>query len=905
MPGSLPSSPFLPPSGDLSAGGAKAHYASQQPGLSHTGAPAALAHLPAERVRLLGRANESAALLALLRADQPRLVTISGIGGAGKTTLALHVAWKARPFFSGGVIFVNLAPLLHAHEIPDAIVQAIRAADARKSWLQTDSLIDFLAERRLLLILDNLEHLAEQAAPQVAALLDGCPHLHILATSREALRLRGEHIMPAPPLSLPKSGAKADVAHSPAAELFVQQCKSANANFQLTAENAAAVAEICRRLDGLPLALELAARWSRVFTPHALLERLQTNPMLNILSGGERDLPARQQTLRAAIGWSYTLLSPAQQQVLGCAAAFPAAFNLPIFAQAAALDELSAMQHLAALVEKNLLLPLDEAGEPRFGMLETVRQFALEQLDATGGRAAVLGEMCVAFAGLVSAWRAHLQGPDQTRYLNALQADYDNMHTAARSAAHSPDPRLWRSSLKLAGELEFFWLLRGHATDGYDLLTHLVARAEASPEPVDRASLAQAYSTLGTLSWERSDFVQSAHHHLTGLALFRSVNNEEGIAATLGNLAIYFNNIGHIEQAEALYQQSLAFARRSGSRFRQAQALNNLGVLFEERREYETARQHYQAALELTQESGAPLLQCISHLNLGDLARREGRFDEAHNLYEETMGLCRRHENEYMLVNVLAQLAALALVQGQVQAAAQQYQAVLPLAHEIGSKIVLARIYDGLGLARGSALPSAAAAARPTIAASCAKIFGVALRLRQESNSQRWPDLQTLGEAVQTNLIQALGPRRWAACLAEGKHMRLPEAFDMVMETPIDDALNTALEAAQEKHGYSFPKTPWDDALDESSDPAGMAQEGRASADFGAAGAAGETTLTRAEFKIALLVAQGKSNEQIAAEQVVVIKTVEKHITSILRKLQLNNRTELAAWVIKRHNQSK
>jgi predicted ATPase/DNA-binding CsgD family transcriptional regulator len=839
---------------DVLPPGAGAEAGLGLPSFAHT-----LVSLPAERTRLVGRSGESAALLALLRDEQPRLITLAGPGGAGKTTLALHAAWSARPFFPGGVVFINLAPLSRPEAIPEAIVQAVRLADPRKAWLQAEALPGFLAERRLLLVLDNLEHLAEGAARLVDELLNRCPRLHILGASREALRLRGEHVFPVRPLPLPASSAPADIEHSPAVSLFIERLRGANPDFHLTPENAAPVAEICRRLDGLPLALELAARWGRLFTPQALLERLRSAPALHMLTGGPRDLPERQQTLRAAIAWSYALLAPEQQRLFVCAALFPAGFTLDIIGQTLGLDEPAVLEGTLALIEKNLLLPASESSPPRFAMLETIRQFAQEQAENAPELPRWQAGLAAAFDALARRCAAGIQGPEQTAHLDRLQVEFENLTALMEWAAASADRIALQTGLSLAGALEFFWLLRGRQEEGYQLTMRLLRLAETSPWELDAAVLAQAYSAAGTLAWSRADYAQSAHCHLSGLALFCQAGDESGMAATLGNLGVCFNNLGDMEQAHALYAESLACARRAGNRFRQAQTLNNLGNLFEVQHDFANAAACYQETLQLGLALQAPLFQCLSWHNLGDVARCEQRWEDAAHFYGQALQAARQSANEYMQVVTLTQMAVLHLLQDQPLLAAQELQAILPQSQEIGNRVTLARGYAGLALAL--------AGLGGDYASPAAMLLAFTDTLPHKTHGQTGVDEQPLHAQAAAQVRQALGPRRWAECCARGQALTLPQALELVV-------------------GLKLPSQP---PASPASHPAPQPPD-----------ASAWQRLTRSEAEVARLVALGKSNEQIAVQQHVVVKTVEKHITSILRKLQLNNRTELAAWVISR-----
>ncbi|CAA9576383.1 MAG: Transcriptional regulator, AfsR family, partial [uncultured Thermomicrobiales bacterium] len=433
-------------------------------------------NLPMQPTPFLGREREVAEVTGLLRRGEARLLTLAGPGGVGKTHLALAAAAELLDAFPDGAWFVDLAPLADPALVPTAVATALglREAGGRPP---ADAAANHLRDKAALLVLDNWEHLLG-AAPFVADLLAACPRLAVLATSRAPLRLRGEREHPVGPLALADPAADAAaLAGSEAVALFVERARAVKPGFALDETNAVAVAGIVRRLDGLPLAIELAAARVRVLAPPALLARLDR--ALPLLTSGPRDAPARQRTLRDAIAWSHGLLSPDERDLFRRLAVFVGGFTLEATEAVADLGgELDALGGLEGLAEDSLLRPAEgPGGEPRFTMLATVREFAREQLEASGEAAVAHGRHAAFFTVLAESAAPELTGPDQGAWLARLEAEHDNLRAALVWAeGHEPE-----SCLRLAGALWRFWYARGHLAEGLRRLEAAVARADGRP----------------------------------------------------------------------------------------------------------------------------------------------------------------------------------------------------------------------------------------------------------------------------------------------------------------------------------------------------------------------------------------------------------------------------------------
>ncbi|HUS14947.1 MAG TPA: helix-turn-helix domain-containing protein, partial [Chloroflexia bacterium] len=425
--------------------------------------------LPTPPNAFVGRAAELATIGTLLGSEDIRLLTFTGAPGIGKTRLALHVAAGLRSTFPQGVYFVPLATIVEPERVLPAIAVALDVRESGRRSL-SDSLKNYLRDKRILLVLDNCEQVVA-AGPLIADLLQAAPRLKVLATSRVRLRLYGEHELRIPPLRLPDRRRRpmaADVAQAEAVALFTARARAAQPTFAVTDENASAVADICRRLDGLPLALELAAARVRTLAPDTLVARLDTaaGSPLQVLTGGPQDLPARQRTMRAALAWSYDSLAPGTQAVFR---------HLGVFAGGAALPQIAAVTSAASgsqapaagevltnaltdLVDSNLLKDAAPGSEIRFVMLETIREYALERLAAHGEAAAARAVHASTFLSLAEAAAPALQGPESNHWLDRLEREHDNLQVALAWATAAAGP----VALRLAAALTPFWFRRGY-----------------------------------------------------------------------------------------------------------------------------------------------------------------------------------------------------------------------------------------------------------------------------------------------------------------------------------------------------------------------------------------------------------------------------------------------------------
>lgn len=442
-------------------------------------------NLPVPPTPLLGREKELSLIMRKLDCDSEcRLLTLVGAGGIGKTRLGLQAAvhLMAAQCFADGVFMVTLAPINH----PDLVISAIaQALDVRESSGQSllESVKDFLRYRQMLLLLDNFEHVIA-AAPIVAQLLAACASLKVLVTSHEALRVQGEHLLPVPPLALPPLiDLAAPLLRYPVVQLFVQRVQAVKPDFALNGQNARAVAEICYRLDGLPLAIELAAAHVRVLTPHRLLAELSHR--LDFLTGGPRDLPARQQTLRNTIDWSYNLLTPEQQRLFRRLSVFAGGCTLEtIETVCTSAAGIVGLADLEALVDQHLVNQIQMDDEPRFTMLETIREYASEKLGDSGEAGALRARHLDVYLQLADTVTPELAGNHQAEWLDRLEAEHDNLRAALSWALACGEVE---PGLRLSAALGFFWNMRGYVSEGREWLARALEASNASAQAAFQA----------------------------------------------------------------------------------------------------------------------------------------------------------------------------------------------------------------------------------------------------------------------------------------------------------------------------------------------------------------------------------------------------------------------------------
>ncbi|MDQ3696188.1 MAG: NB-ARC domain-containing protein, partial [Chloroflexota bacterium] len=607
-----------------------------------------------------------------------RLVTLTGPGGVGKTRLALQAATDAVGAFPDGVWFVPLAAITDPGLIVSAIVPVVGVREAGDGLL-VDRLTGFLRPKRLLLVLDNFEQVVV-AAPVVAQLLAACPLLSVLVTSRSRMRIYGEREYEVPPLRLEAEAAATspELPISEAGRLFLERAQAVQAGFALTAENAPVVTEICRRLDGLPLAIELGAARCRVLSPAALLSRLERR--LSLLTAASPALPERQRTMRDAIAWSYDLLEPAQQTLFCQLAVFVGGFTLEAAEELAGGpedDRGDVFDGIAALADSSLLrLTLGPNGEPRFGMFETIREYALERL-AAGGREDPTRQQHAAYVlSLLERAEPNLVGPEARTWFAALDAEIDNIRAALTWLSRAGDHA---ALLRAAGALWRFWYAHGDHAEGRTWLR----QALAGPDDGADDQRVKALTGAALLEHCGGNDAAAIAHGEAGLARARALADPDGTAVALYILGKIAADAGHYERAEDRFDEALRLFRGQDNQVWAGHTLGQLGCVAYGREEHGPARAMLEEALALQRVTGHGYGAAVSLLYLGHLALAAGDGSAAAR-YEESLGRWRDEAFRPGIAEALSGVAAVAGARGQPTRAARLFGAAESMRQAIG-----------------------------------------------------------------------------------------------------------------------------------------------------------------------------------------------------------------------------
>lgn len=817
-------------------------------------------NLPHALTSFIGREQEMGEIGRLLA--RTRLMTLTGAGGSGKTRLALQAAEALSEAFADGICLVELAAVSDPSLVPQTIASALNVHEAADAPLP-DSLLEALRPRHMLLVLDNCEHLVEACARLAYTLLQGCPRLHMLVTSRQGLGIMGEVAWRVPSLAVPDLERLPPFEQLPlydAVRLFTERASASRPDFLLTAENAAAVIQICCRLDGMPLAIELAAVRVKMLSVGQIAARL--DDALALLVTGNRMAQRRQQTLRATYEWSYALLSEQERMLFRRLSVFAGGWTLEAAQQVCAEppfhmpSKLPATQEdgvaafnvfdlLAQLVDKSLVIVAEsrvqgEGGQARYALLETLRQYGAEQLAVAGETVVMRKHHLECYLAMAEAAESELRGPKQGAWIERLEMEHDNLRAALSWANKS---RAKEQELRLAGALWLFCSLRGYLSEGRRWLEAALTGKQSDVERgSERRTEARAKALRGAsvLAYEQADFGRAAILAEESLMCYGALGDLYGSAGVLNNLGIIAIQQEDYTRAETLCQESLALAREAMNEPLIATVLNNLGVI--------AGNQDYLA--------GATLF------------------------YKESLAQYRALGDKDGIARAFINLGEIALKQNDYREAASLYHDGLTLARELGSKELMAYGLEGLAGSISAQAPastnSSASSQEPLPGSSelmllAAQLWGAAQELRSIINAPLTPADIVIYErhvaAARARWDAAAFSRAWA----EGRAIPLEQVIDAGL------ALDIAAISAYAPSSTSASISP---------EPA----TGNANSSI---------SLTRREREVATLIATGDTNRAIAAKLAISERTVENHVARILARLRLGSRAQIAVWVVK------
>ena len=800
-------------------------------------------NLSEPRTSFVGREREILEVKRTLSAT--RLLTLTGTGGSGKTRLALEVARDLVGSYADGVWLIELAPLSE----PELVIQEVAGTlgvQERPGLHLLESLLDTLGDKEMLLLLDNCERLIDAAAHLTSSLLDSCPRMRVLATSREHLGVMGESIWLVPSLSMPgaqQTPTVEELEGYESARLFADRASMRHPDFELRPENARAVAQICARLEGIPLAIELAAARVGLLSAEQIADRLGHSPKL--LTGGERTADLRHHTLRATLDWSFELLGGTEQALFRRLSAFAGGFT-PEAAESVgtggSIDEEDILELLSMLVGKSLVV-VEESWErgARFRLLEPVRQYAWEKLRSSGEGEAAWRRHAEFFLALAEEAEPELKGPRQVEWLDRLQTEHDNLRAALSWSLE----RGIDLGPRIASALSLFWYTRGYLSEGRTYL-EAVARRGVAPATVH----AKALYGLGWIAEPQGDYERARTAYEESLKLYRRSGDKSGVANALGDLGALALARGDYGQATSLLEESLMLHRELGSREDVIGILDSLGVLASAKGDQEQSIAFLSEAVAMSRGTGNVRRTATSLGNLGFTTLVHGEPEKATALLDESLALFREIGDSSNIAISLMISALAALTQGdhgRVQALGGETLKLLQKAQD------KQHIADCLGIM------ASAAGARGS-AKRAARLWGAAEALREEIGVTLQAEVRMVLDPYLATARSSLGEIAWRTTLVEGRAM-----------TP-EQAIEHSLDIA----GSLLP-------------PPATHHTGE-----------NTTALTPREEEVAVLVSRGLTNRQIASELSISEHTVATHITKILKRLGLNSRSRLSAWVAER-----
>jgi len=805
-------------------------------------------NLPIQFTSLIGREKEVAAVQNLLCREDIRLLTLTGTGGTGKTRLGLQVAAELNDSFADGVFFVNLAPISDPDLVVPTIAQTLGLQETGDQPL-LDLLKAYLREKHLLLLLDNFEQVVS-AALLVADLLAACPKLKVLVTSRVVLHMRAEQEFAVPPLALPDLKRLPDLvalSQYEAIALFVLRAQAVKLEFQITNANTSAIAGICARLDGLPLAIELAAARIKLLPPQTLLVRLRQR--LQVLTSGAQDVPMRQQTLRNTLAWSYNLLDAQEQRLFRRLSVFAGGCTLEAIESVCMTLDGNADQVLdavASLIDKNLLQQSErEEEKPRLVMLETIHEYGSECLAASGETEATLQAHAVYYLAMAEKAELEFRHAQPSVWLE-LGQEYENLRA---SLSWFMKWKEVEKALRLGAALLWFWDARGYLSEGRQWIERALTESEGVVAFVRGKGLIAA----GTLACAQGDYRRAATLGEESLTLFRELGDQHGIALSLNVLGYVARLKGDNAAARSMSEESLAIFRQEDEKWNIAETLYFLASMATFQGDQATARTLIAEGLVLFREMGDQRGIAYSLNILGLVSLLEGNAEAARLLQEESLAICKALGDRLGIAYALNALGGLEFLQGNCVAARTMYEEGLAIAIQSDDKWLTAACLEGLGRV-------VVAQEHP---ASGVRLWSVAHSLREVIGMPMSPIERAIHEHSMAAARIYLGEEMFEATWAEGHTMTPEQALTAQGQATISIAQSSTPPA----------KSP----------------------------AAFHYGLTTREIEVLSLVAQGLTNEQVAQQLVISPRTVNTHLTSIYGKIGVSSRSAATRYAVEQH----
>ena len=809
-----------------------------------------IGNLPTLLSTFIGREREAIEVRKLL--SNHRLVTLTGAGGSGKTRLSIKLANELLDEFEQGIWFVQFAPLADETLLSHAVASTLGVPEKKKR-IVVDGIIDHLQNQHSLLVFDNCEHLISACARLAEKLLQTCPSIKILTTSREPLNIPSEVIWSVPPLSLPErqpwrdpnSGqiALSVYRESESVQLFLNRAALALPDFELTMENGNWVAEICRRLDGMPLAIELAAARMRSLSVQQIAERLDDR--FNLLTGGNRTAPDRHKTLAATIDWSYALLSEKEQELLRRISAFSSGATLEAIESVCVGDGVEAgevLNTMSQLVDKSLVVADQRSSATRYSFLETIRQYARQKLIESGEFDETKDRHLQYFVGWAEMADANLESNDQPLWLARFEIEHDNLRTALQWS-NTKDKDV-DTGLRLAAACGNFWRYHGHMNEGRARFSMILSREGAQERTFSRA---HALTKAAYLAYMQSDYPAVDSLGKEALSIWNELGDDgkKNLAFTLDLLGELASEVGDYEYMHNYFQEALDIFRELDDLRGIGNMLMEIGWAWMRVGELQKAEKYLQECQSVFKTLNDQRNLGFSYSGLGEIAIRQGEYESAVSLFQQGLSLARQIEDNWLVAAMLGSLGWVALNQNYLIEMKNVLRESLALRTKLGDKGGTAWCLEKLGNA----------AFIEEQYEKSAGIYGAAAALRTPINSViDEADLPEYNRII-SDLQSALGKAAFDSAWTEGESMPLEEVIELALAES-----NQSIQSEKEKFGG----------------------------------------LTKREREVAKWVAQGKSNREIAEKMSVTLKTVEANVTRILKKLNFESRVQIAAWAIEK-----